>query len=91
MLPHPVTVYVRGPIKGYTAIYNHIIIIIQLLLRGGSTQCLGFAVGSAFLQESFGGTFRKGSLAPSYMYIYVYVCLYVGRYVCMYVRMYVCM
>ena len=33
--PHPVTVYIRGPIKGY--IY-HIIIIIQLLLRAGSTQ-----------------------------------------------------
>ena len=24
------------------AIYNHIINVIQLLLRGGSTQCLGF-------------------------------------------------
>ena len=33
--PHPVTVYIRGPI-----IYNHIMIIIQLLLRGGSTQQL---------------------------------------------------
>ena len=29
--PHPVTVYIRGPIKGY----NRIILIIQLLLRGG--------------------------------------------------------
>ena len=35
--PHPVTVYIRGPIKGYIYI-NHIIITIQLLLRGGSTQ-----------------------------------------------------
>ena len=30
--PHPVTVYIRGPIKDY--IY-HIIFIIQVLLRGG--------------------------------------------------------
>ena len=46
---------------------------------------VGFAVGSAFLQGSFGGTFRKGSLAPSYMYIhkYVYVCMYVCLSVCM--------
>ena len=34
--PPPVTVYIRGPIKGY--IYNHIVIIIQVLLSGGSTQ-----------------------------------------------------
>ena len=39
----PVTVYIRGPIKGY--IYNHIMIIIQLLLSGGSTQGLGCAQG----------------------------------------------
>ena len=32
VLPPPVIVYIRGPIKGY----NHIIIIIQLLLRGGA-------------------------------------------------------
>ena len=30
--PNPVTVHIRGPIEGY--IYNHNIIIIQLLLRG---------------------------------------------------------
>ena len=41
--PHPVTLYIRGPIKGYV-IYDHIIVIIQLLLRGGSTQGLGFWV-----------------------------------------------
>ena len=35
VLPPPVTVYIRGPIKGYI---NHIRIIIQLLLRGGSTE-----------------------------------------------------
>ena len=41
--PPPVTVYIRGPIKGYiyTYIYIHIIVIIQLLLRGGSTEGLG--------------------------------------------------
>ena len=33
--PHPVTVYIRGPIKGYTYPYYN---IIQLLLRGGSTK-----------------------------------------------------
>ena len=37
--PPPVTVYIRGPIKGY--IYNHNIVIIQLSLRGGSTEGLG--------------------------------------------------
>ena len=36
--PHPVTVYIRGPTKGY--IYNHITTI-QLLL---STEGLGFRV-----------------------------------------------
>ena len=32
---HPVTVYIRGLLR---AIYNHIIVFIQLLLGGGSTQ-----------------------------------------------------
>ena len=41
--PHPVTVYIGGvPLR---AIYNHNIVIIQLLLRGGSTEGLGFRVG----------------------------------------------
>ena len=31
----PVTVYIRGPIKGYIYIYIYIIVIIQLLKRGG--------------------------------------------------------
>ena len=35
--PHPVTVYIRVLVR---AIYNHIILIIQLLLRGGSTEVL---------------------------------------------------
>ena len=34
--PHPVTVKIRRPIKRYTEPYY---IFIQLLLRGGSTQC----------------------------------------------------
>ena len=37
--PHPVTVYIRGPTR---AIYNYIILVIQLLLSGGSTQSIGF-------------------------------------------------
>ena len=36
--PPPVTVCIRGPIRGYIYIYSHIILIIQLLLSGGSTQ-----------------------------------------------------
>ena len=33
--------YIRGPIKGSIYIYNHIIIIIQLLLGGGNIQGKG--------------------------------------------------
>ena len=33
--PHPVTVYIRVLLR---AMYSHIVIIIQLLLSGGSTQ-----------------------------------------------------
>ena len=40
--PHSATVYIRDPI--IRAIHNYIIIIIQLLLRGGSTEGKGFAV-----------------------------------------------
>ena len=36
VLPHPVAVHIRGPIKG--SVYIYTIIIIQLLLRGDSTQ-----------------------------------------------------
>ena len=41
--PHPVTVYIRGPIKGCP--YNDSIMIIQLLLRGGGgrTQVMGLS------------------------------------------------
>ena len=39
VLPPPVTVYIRVLLR---AIYNHIIVIIQLLLRGGSTEGLEF-------------------------------------------------
>ena len=37
--PPPVTVYIRGPI--IRAIYNNIMLIVQLLLRGGSTETTG--------------------------------------------------
>ena len=39
--PHPVTVYTRGPIKGFS---NYITNIIQLLLSGGSTQPKPYSV-----------------------------------------------
>ena len=45
--PHPVTVHIKGPIKGYIEPYHNFIAIIRLLLRGGSIQpkpfkCSGF-------------------------------------------------
>ena len=48
--PHPVTVFMRGPINGYMNIYiyNHIVSIIELLLRGGSTQGLRFRVAADY-------------------------------------------
>ena len=56
--PTPVTVYIRGPIR---AIYNHIIFIIQLLLRGGQYPI------DAKLEEIMGyflGGYCLGCCAP---------------------------